>query len=820
MTVKNHQEFLRKIAPECMVLLKSDGSFPLSGPQSIALYGNGARYTKKGGTGSGDVNVKQFLNIETALKKAGFEITTTEWLDSYDAAYEKAWRKFRNSLRRQIAEQGLSAFLSCMGAAMPEMEYDFPMEAGGDVCLYVLSRNSGEGTDREVKKGDFLLTDTEIRDIRKAGEKYERFLLVLNVGGVIDLSPVVDAAPNILLLSQTGMMTSEVLCDVILGKSYPSGKLASTWAAWEDYCHEGDFGKQDDTRYREGIYVGYRYFDTVCKNPLFPFGFGLGYTSFQTELLGLEKEAARIRVKVSVTNCGERNGKEVVQAYVSVPEGKLDQPYQVLAAFEKTDELKPGESQVISLEFNLKDLASYCREISARILEKGSYRIYIGNSSRETVPAGTVILNEDIITEKVTSIADQPDFMDYRPEKKCQSGQAQEEGCWETLYITREDFASCEDMRQICPKKTDDEILAVMETMDNCELAYLCVGNFQDEGNKSVIGNAGTVVVGAAGETTRIFQERGISSIVMADGPAGIRIAPKYGRDEEGVYSVDGGNLEELADILPDEMRRLFLQKDRTEKWKGEIFEQYCSAIPVGTAIAQSFSRKAAEQCGELVAEEMEQYGISLWLAPALNIHRNPLCGRNFEYYSEDPLVSGCMAAAVTRGVQSRSGCGVTLKHFACNNQEQNRMHSNSIVSERALRDLYLRGFEIAVKDSSPAAVMTSYNLLNGEHTSSRKDLLTGILRDEWGFDGLVMSDWVVTGVVSGKKYKYPSASASAAVRAGNDLFMPGGKADYEDIIRATEQPDALYPVTRKDLMTSAYRVLKTVKRLVQKKCE
>lgn len=203
---------------------------------------------------------------------------------------------------------------------------------------------------------------------------------------------------------------------------------------------------------------------------------------------------------------------------------------------------------------------------------------------------------------------------------------------------------------------------------------------------------------------------------------------------------------------------------------------------------------------------------IHLWLAPALNIHRNPLCGRNFEYYSEDPLVSGKMAAAITTGVQKQEGCGVTLKHFACNNQETNRMRSNSIVSERALRDLYLRGFEIAVKEAAPIAVMTSYNLLNGEHTSSRSDLLKGILKTEWSYDGLVMSDWITSGLGLKSEHKYPLACASGAIRAGNDILMPGGKADYENLIQAVNQEQAEYPVTRANLIECAYQVLKTIK--------
>ncbi|MCD8069511.1 MAG: hypothetical protein LUE87_11655 [Lachnospiraceae bacterium] len=228
----------------------------------------------------------------------------------------------------------------------------------------------------------------------------------------------------------------------------------------------------------------------------------------------------------------------------------------------------------------------------------------------------------------------------------------------------------------------------------------------------------------------------------MADGPAGVRVSRRYGVDEDGIYALDKNGLEDLLDLLPEEILAMAGLKQGEEKERhGQEFEQYCSAISTGTALAQSWNEKLAEECGNLVASEMELYGVDIWLAPALNIHRNPLCGRNFEYYSEDPLLSGKMAAALTRGVQARRGRMVTLKHFVANNQETNRMHSNSVVSERALREIYLKGFEIAVREAAPACIMTSYNLLNGEHTSARYDLLETLLRQEWGFAGLVMSD-------------------------------------------------------------------------------
>ena len=299
-----HIERVRKITPECMVLLKSDGSFPLDAPGKIAIYGNAARKTIKGGTGSGDVNVRHYVGIEEGLENAGFTITSKAWLDSYDALWAKANKEFKAGIKAKIAAEGLSAIMLGIGAIMQEPEYEFPLDAEGDTAIYVLGRISGEGADRAPEKGNLEMTDTEIRDILQLQKQYKRFLLVLNVGGVVDISPVVNEVSNVLLLSQLGIAMGDAFADVLLGKAYPSGKLASTWAAWEDYCHAGDFGDPNDTHYREGIYVGYRYFDSVDKQPMFPFGYGLGYTSFEIAEKDVILDGSKVSVTAKVTNTG------------------------------------------------------------------------------------------------------------------------------------------------------------------------------------------------------------------------------------------------------------------------------------------------------------------------------------------------------------------------------------------------------------------------------------------------------------------------------------------------------------------------------------
>lgn len=802
-----HIERVRKITPECMVLLKSDGSFPLDVPGKIAIYGNAARKTIKGGTGSGDVNVRHYVGIEEGLENAGFTITSKAWLDSYDALWVKANKEFKAGIKAKIAAEGLSAIMLGIGAIMQEPEYEFPLDAEGDTAIYVLGRISGEGADRAPEKGNLEMTETEIRDILQLQKQYKRFLLVLNVGGVVDLSPVVNEVSNVLLLSQLGIAMGDAFADVLLGKSYPSGKLASTWAKWEDYCHVGDFGDPNDTHYREGIYVGYRYFDSVDKQPMFPFGYGLGYTSFEISAKGANLDGSKVSVTAKVTNTGKYPGKEVVQLYVSIPEGKLDQPYQVLAAFAKTDELNPGESQEVTVVFQMEDIASFDEETCNAILEKGSYVLHIGSSSRDTSVCAVVELDDHAVVQKLHDVGGKPDFTDWRPENK------------KTIAI--HDHVpvlkmAASTIREIIPAQptSDPKAMEIAAAMQNEDLALLCTGAFNGAtDSNSVIGNAGITVAGAAGETTGLFSRNGIPPLIMADGPAGLRLSPQYGLDENGVYSLDDGTLAEVVELLPEPMLKfLGFGKEKTKR-NGTIHEQYCTAIPIGTALAQSWSGMVCEECGDVVAAELERFGVHIWLAPAMNIHRFPLCGRNFEYYSEDPLISGKMAAAITKGVQKHPGCGVSIKHFCANNQETNRMHSNTIVSQRALRDIYLKGFRIVVDEADPATIMSSYNLLNGEHTSQRYDLLETLLRQEWGYKGIVMSDWV-SGNINKPDDKYPGACASGAIKAGNDIMMPGTPGHHQDLLNALDNPDATYPITRADLKKCAARMIDLAKRL------
>ena len=327
---KNHLQTLREALAECTVLLRSNGDFPLSGPCKLAAYGSGVRKTIKGGTGSGEVNSRYFVNVEQGLEDAGFTVTTKGWLDAYEAVCQEARKRFRQEIAAQAKAAHVMPVLYAMGKAMPEPEYELPLDAEGDAAIYVLARISGEGSDRDPVKGDILLSDTERRDILALNERYGRFMLVINAGGPVDLSGL-EKVGNILVLSQLGVETGAALADILLGKQTPSGKLTTTWAAWEDYFPMEDFGDRNDTRYREGIYVGYRYFDSVGKKALFPFGYGLSYTTFSIDGITAALNGDKVTVRAAVTNTGAHAGKEVVQVYVSAPEGKLDKPYQDLA---------------------------------------------------------------------------------------------------------------------------------------------------------------------------------------------------------------------------------------------------------------------------------------------------------------------------------------------------------------------------------------------------------------------------------------------------------------------------------------------------------
>ena len=762
-------QLVRKSAGECTLFLQKNEEFPIDEPCKVLLIGSGARNTVKGGLGSGDVESKYFTTCEQGLEDAGFKITSKEWLDQYPSYKEEKRQEHLNYIK------DLYSTYKGVGMAMvafPEYDYKLKVteeEEKADIAIYVLARNSGEGMDRRLIKGDALLTDTEIKDILYLNKKFKKFMLVLNVVGVVDLSPVKEVS-NILLLSQLGVVTGDILADIILGKCNPSGKLATTWASIEDYKFIKEFGNFDDTNYIEGIYVGYRYFNSEGIKPLYPFGFGKSYTSFEISKIALMNKKEKIIIDVKIKNIGKFPGKEVVQVYVSPSQENADKPYQSLVAFKKTPKIKPEQSTEMRLEFKLSSISRYDELKAYYILDKGKYIIRVGNSSENNKIYGYIQLDEDIITEQLKNIKCNPDFEDYRPEIIYKDNLSNKQ----KIELTKNDFV----LKKV---EYDYEYTAspFISTLEDKDLAKLCLGNYIQRNKKGTFERE----IGFAGATTA--DVKGVDNYLwMADGPAGLRLSKIIYRDYKGYHKLNQYYIfsndykyYKMQETMPP--NKSIKNEINLDNYSNYIY-QYATAIPIATALAQSFNEDLLQKYGDLIGKEMEVFKVHLWLAPGMNIHRNILCGRNFEYFSEDPLVTGKMAGALTKGVQSHKNKGTTIKHFAGNNQEFNRLNNNSKMSERALREIYLKGFQIAIEESNPHALMTSYNLINGVHTSHNSQLLINVLRNEWNFKGLIMTDWSHSYHNDYLAAKYPPQNVVDIIKGGVDIMMPGGKDDYK----------------------------------------
>ncbi len=837
---RRNMERARRIAAQGMVLLENNGILPfLDHARKIALFGNGARHTVKGGTGSGDVNSRFVVNVEQGLLEAGFVVTTKDWLDRYDKAVEEAKNTYDARLRAAVEKEGKKAamriftdpFTAPPVVAVTQGDVD---ASDTDTAIYVLARNSGEGRDRNPGAGDFLLCEQEKAAILFLTGHYAHVVVVLNVGGVVDTSFLrstkgIDA---VLLMSQAGNVSGYALADVLLGKENPSGHLASTWAeAYGDYPSALTFGHMnknlDDEYYTEGIYVGYRYFDTFNVAPAYPFGYGLSYTTFAIQAGKVCVDEKRVAVEVTVQNTGTKfSGREVVQVYYSAPNGRLEKPYQELCAYAKTKKLGPGESQTLTLSYPVADMASYDESQAAYVLEAGTYYVRVGSDSRSTHVVAALELDREAVTQRLRNCLvpdDGPEVLlakgivpyGYAGEKAEMEAAERFLLCSDKIPCSRVQYSTAnEEIKTSKSQKlTMDDVREGRALLEDLtaqltveEMACLCVGTARGGfGGDSVIGAASTLCPGAAGDTTpRMTQGRNIRNIVLADGPAGLRLSRHFMADRDGNV-IPGTDEAGIPGMELLGMPKPEIPKDATD------YYQYCTAIPIATLLAQTWDVEALEEAGDIVGEEMLEFGVTLWLAPGMNIHRNPLCGRNFEYYSEDPLVAGLCAAADTRGVQKHAGVGTTIKHFAFNNQEDNRMHTNAHIGERAIREIYLKGFEIAVKQSQPLSIMTSYNLINGVHTANSFDLITAIARDEWGFAGIVMTDWGTTGGMEmepDKTFRYGCSSAAGCIKAGNDLIMPGRIEDVEEIVASVE---AKTPITLGDLQACAKRILRII---------
>ena len=795
--IKHYKE-LADVASECTLFLRrEDNTFPLKDFKKVALFGNGARKTVRGGTGSGAVNLHHFVNIEEAFENAEIEIVSKDWLDAYDEIQRKRKPAFVERNKKEAKENNVSAVVYSIGCILEEGEYDLNLDYDADFAIYVLARNAGEGQDRRPIKGDLYLTDTEIRTIKYLNEHYEKFLLVLNTPSVVDISPVLDIK-NILLLSQLGNVTGTILLDIIRGDKYPSGKLSTTWAKREDYPYYEEFGNRDNTNYKEGIYVGYRYFITEGVKTTFEFGYGLSYTNFDIQFKIVSNEKDIITVNVKVKNTGKHLGKEVVQLYLEKPCEYLDNPKRILVQFAKTKEIKPGEECEVSLSFKLSDFASFDEEQNEYIVQKGMYYLSIGNSCLNVKDICSIEVVDKVTIKKVNKIdAD----IDFKQEEPCHKERT--EKLEKNIVLTADDFAF-EDIKY---QNYRVPVEPFVNTLSNKDLINMACGDIKGT-IQSIIGESCSSVCGGAGETT--LKVKNLASISLVDGPAGLRIAKEYIHSKGNKYQISVDHLWEDIKLYLPKIAHKLIDHEKHRKRKGIVHFQYATAIPIATALAQSFNRDVLAVCGNVVREEMELYGADLWLAPALNIHRNILCGRNFEYYSEDPFLSGECAVAITKAVQQNPHKGVTIKHLFCNNQETNRTNNSSNLSIRAFREIYLFGFARTIKEANPVALMMSYNLINGIHTSEHYELMNDVIRCELNYKGLIMTDWITTKTVYNKGSIYPGTYAGNNIKNGMNLCMPGGSTDIKDIKRALRKGE----LTRNDLLVNASIIYNTIRKL------
>ena len=739
-----HRNLSKDIAAEGTVLLKNDGVLPLKEGKKVCPFGDGFSGFLFGGGGSGWVESRNLVSLADGLyaenQKGSLQVFSP-LLEHYRAVCP--YGSSGGNEIRSFAPDRPPVF-----PALPDSLYAEAKVFGG-IALFCISRFSTESNvfDRSGQEGDFLLTPAEKLLFERLCNDFEKVIVILNVCGPVSTAEFKDnpKVGAVLYPMFSGGAAGEVLCELLLGKRYPSGHLQDTLAyRIEDYPSTANFAQyRDHVDYEEDIFVGYRYFETFApEKVVYPFGFGLSYTTFEIACGDARQEGNTVKVTASVTNTGSHPGKEVVQLYLTAPQGKLGKAAKVLTAFQKTKELLPGESCHVTLSFRLKDFGSFddlgkIRK-SAFILEKGEYTVRMGVNVRDCSPVLTFALEEDIICRQCHSY-----MAPNKLEKRLTA-----DGSFEALPAPETHKQPAPKYKtNAVPEKIDlptalaeNKLDTLLAAMTDAQLGQLLYGH-------PMMHVSNTCGIGAP--VASRYPAMQIPLVPTADGPAGFR-----------------------ATFYTDINATFF---------------------PCANVLAQTWQPKWAEKMGKAGALEVKENNAGIWLAPALNIHRNPMCGRNFEYYSEDPLISGHFAAAFVKGVQSQK-IAATVKHFCCNNKETNRRDSDSRVSERALREIYLRGFEIAVKQANPWAVMTSYNLLNGQRSSANWDAIEGILKKEWKYQGLVMTDWSAF------------STLDQELLAGSNVKMPNSiTGSNEDFDFTKSIADGL--LTREQLLYSAKKV-------------
>lgn len=720
----------REAAVEGIVLLKNENNtLPLTEQDKVSVFGRPMIEYYRSGTGSGGaVNVEYTTNILDGFENSNLNFNKTI-VEDY-----KEW------LKDHPFDNGGGGW-ACEPWFQKDMEitadYAKKQAESTNKAVYIIGRTAGEDKDNANWVGSYLLTDEEKENLKNITEAFEDVCVVLNVSNIIDLKWIDEEQfkghiKSVIIVWQGGMEGGNAVAEALSGKATPSGKLPDTVAYdIEDYPANDNFGNELTNLYKEDIYVGYRYFETFAPEKVqFEFGFGLSYTTFDIETVSADADNEKITLEVKVTNTGDKfSGKEVVQVYYEAPQGALGQPARQLCAYEKTENLAPGQSQTLKIAFDINGIASYddsgvTGNKSCYVLEAGDYNFYVGNSVKNNKLAYTYKIEELKVTEQLSEAAcpNDENLTLIKP------GKRREDGTYEITYVPSQkptvDMAKrIEDNLPKDMKITGDvgitlqDVKAGKNTIEEfvaqltvAELAQIVRG----EGMSNPRVTKGTA--SAFGGLSDTLFAYGIPAACCADGPSGLRMEGK------------------------------------------------ATQLPIGTALSASWNPKLVRELYTMEGQELYGNQVDTLLGPGVNIHRHPLNGRNFEYYSEDPLVAGLTGGNEALGVQSNKGVGVTFKHFAGNDQENSRNSQNDVVSERAFREIYLKQFETAVKMSNPMGMMSTYGIVNSVPTANDYELLENILRTEWGFEGIVMTDWGGSG----------GMSDSQAMHSGNDLIMPG----------------------------------------------
>lgn len=775
---KEHIELSKNAAKEGMILLKNkENVLPLKRGTKVALFGKGTFDYVKGGGGSGDVTVAYTRNLYEGLKLNKDKVVVFEELCEY----------YRQDVQKQYAVGKVPGM-----TVEPDIPVELLVKAKQftDTAIISICRYSGEAWDRKsiidpnntalcederrmtelsaslFQDGDFCLSEKEREMVETVKENFQKVIVVLNIGGMFDTSWFVedDQIQAALLAFQGGMEGGLVAAELLLGDGNPSGKLCDTFAkTLEDYPSTYNFHESRDyVDYTDDIYVGYRYFETIpgaAEKVNYPFGYGLSYTTFAIDVIDAVCENGKFTMKASVTNTGNYKGKEVVQLYISKPQGKLGNPAKELAAFVKTRELQVGETQLIELHCELSALAAYDDlgkvQKSAYVLEKGDYRFYVGTSVRDVEEVDLKYqLEKDVIVKQLSA----------KLVPTSLSRRMLSDGSYEKLPMTD-------------PVDPNASVIGVLDNkykegkapMVRAIPGYQFVDGMQRHGEHGFM----EVVDGKISMDDFVAQLSIDELIHLLGGQPNVGIANAFGF----------GNMPEYE--IPSVMMADGPAGVRIDKGIGI----YTTAFPCSTLLACTWNPEIVEAVGQAGGAELKENNLGVWLTPAINIHRSPLCGRNFEYYSEDPYLTGILAGAMVRGIQSNN-VGATVKHLALNNKETNRKNSDSRVSERAAREIYLKAFEMIVKKEEPWAIMSSYNIINGHRASECKELLMDILRGEWGYEGMVTSDWWTCG----EHYK--------EAKAGNDLKMASG---YPDRVKQAYEMGA---ISRKEIEACVKHIL------------